>query len=130
MATPLTPLCDTLVCRGTPVGKHCSKVTFIDDSFIVHFQKQVIYKPLVNGLRPMASRKGLSPSEILSEWKLYATMEDLECEGKCVCVKIGLRYLVVKDQIPRSRVTDTGYRVAYIVADICLHEKLSIFEKT
>jgi hypothetical protein len=25
LAAPLTPLCGTLVCRGTPVGNHCSK---------------------------------------------------------------------------------------------------------
>ncbi len=28
MAAPQTPLCGTLVCRGTPVGNHCSRVLY------------------------------------------------------------------------------------------------------
>jgi hypothetical protein len=34
------------------------------------------YEPLIRGLRPMASRKGLTPLEILSEWRVYETMDD------------------------------------------------------
>ena len=61
--------------------------------FLLLFQKreESFYKPLINGLRPMASKKGLSPVEILSEWKLYATMEDSTKTGVCVCGKTGLR---------------------------------------
>lgn len=47
----------------------------------------------------MASRKDLTPAEILSEWKLYATLEDPECGGECVCGKTGLRYYIVNDQM-------------------------------
>ncbi len=61
----------------------------------VHFfpfqKKESFYKPLIRGLRPMASKKGLSPPEILSEWRLYATMEDSTRSGVCVCGKKGLR---------------------------------------
>ena len=37
----------------------------------------------------MASRKGLSDAEILSEWTLYATSEDSTCSSDCVCGKKG-----------------------------------------
>jgi len=69
----------------------------------------------------MASRKGLSPAEILSEWKLYATMEDPECEGKCVCGKTGLRYLIVKDQMPSSRagVSNSNWSEGHILEIKC-----------
>jgi hypothetical protein len=39
----------------------------------------------------MASRKGQSPVEIISEWKLYATMDDVTRTGVCVCGRTGLR---------------------------------------
>jgi len=39
----------------------------------------------------MASRKGLSPAEILSEWALYATSVDRDGSGECICGKKGLR---------------------------------------
>ncbi len=35
LAAPLTPLCGTLVCRGTPVGNHCFKGLFVNDAFLI-----------------------------------------------------------------------------------------------
>ena len=52
-----------------------------------------IYQPLIEGLRPMATREGLTDTEILDEFEVYATDESQQCDGVCVCGKQGLRYL-------------------------------------
>ena len=53
----------------------------------------------------MASRPHLTPAEILSEWRLYSTMEDPTLSGVCICGKTGLRY----DKLVKAKHEDHRY---------------------
>ncbi len=53
--------------------------------------KVEIYPPLIDGLRPMASRKDLSDVELIREFVFYDLVVDDSCSGECICRKKGLK---------------------------------------
>ena len=55
-------------------------------------EEKLLYRRLINALRPLPSRRGLSDLELLKEFVVYETDEDESCSSECVCGKTGIRY--------------------------------------
>ena len=75
--------------------KKGKRLTFSDDDYEEDESPDVLklklYKPLMAGLRPMASKEGLSDIQIVREFVLYSLQIDEKCGGECICGKEGLK---------------------------------------
>jgi len=80
--------------------KLTDKVQFTFDELLSVLQiiRLLVYKMtercqlFIKGLAAKASREGLLPSEVLSEWSFLGTREETNMKGTCVCGRKNLAY--------------------------------------